>query len=307
MSENIPVLPKPGETLIVEQAFVEHRVPRDGYNLYAREYKGAGPAFVLLHGFPDNLYIYDRLIPVLVGAGRRVIAFDFLGFGASDKPAGYNYSFEQQLGDLETVVDFLKLDRIVPVGHDAGGVAAINFTLFKPGRVSKLCLLNTFYGDTPSLRMPELVELFAIPQLKAFAEAIATDPQQIAFLLRFQQLQFKIGVSQAQIDVIDNVLQPLIFNNFAQQPSAGPAFAGLAAQVYRQIKLNNEHLSELESLDLPNTIVWGESDTYLNTGVAQDLAARIAHASLHVLDAGHWPQLDRPEEVGRYLLADIPS
>src|SRR4051794_39111070 len=135
---------------IASVAFVEHHIPRDGHQLYAREYDGTGPAFVLLHGFPDNLYIYDRLIPVLVSAGRRVLAFDFLGFGASDKPAGYNFSFEQQLKDLRTVVDFLKLDRIVLVGHDAGGVAAINFTLSDPARVSKLCLLNTFYGDTPS-------------------------------------------------------------------------------------------------------------------------------------------------------------
>ena len=307
MSQNIPTLTKPAETLIAQPAFVEHQVPRDGYNLYAREYEGVGPAFVLLHGFPDNLYIYDRLIPFLVGAGSRVIAFDFLGFGASDKPAGYNYCFEQQLGDLETVVDFLKLDRIVPVGHDAGGIAAINFGLSHPGFVSKLALLNTFYGDTHSLRMPELVELFAIPQLKAFAEAIAADPKQIAFLLRFQQLQFKIGVSQAQMDVIDNVLQPLILNNFAQQPGAGPAFAGLAARVHRQIESNTEHLSQLKSLPFPSTIVWGESDVYLNTGVAQDLAARLANASLHLLDAGHWPQLDRPEDVSRHLLANLHS
>ncbi len=260
---------------------------------------------MLLHGFPDNLQIYDRLVPVLVGAGHRVITFDFLGFGASDKPAGYDYSFEQQLGDLEAVVGFLKLDRIVPVGHDAGGVAAINFTLCNPGRVGKLCLLNTFYGDTPSLRMPELIELFATPSLKAFAEAMASDPKQIAFLLRFQQLQFQIGVSQAQKNVIDNVLQPLILNNFAQQPGAGPAFAAVAGHLRRQMEFNNEHLSQLENIDVPSTIVWGETDAYLNTGVAQDLAARIKGASLHVLDAGHWPQLDLPEEVGHHLLAEV--
>ena len=40
------------------------------------------------------------LIPHLTAAGRRTIAFDFLGFGASDKPEGAVYTFEQQLGDL---------------------------------------------------------------------------------------------------------------------------------------------------------------------------------------------------------------
>ncbi len=301
------ILTEPAEGLIIEPAFVEHRVPREGHYLYSREYNGSRPPFVLLHGFPDNLHIYDRLVPVLIEAGHRVITFDFLGYGASDKPAGYNYGFEQQLGDLEAVVDFLNLDRFVPVGHDAGGVAAINFALFNPKRVSKLCLLNTFYGDAPSLRMPELIELFTIPTLKAFAEAMATDPKQMAFLLRFQQLQFQIGVSREQIEIIDDVLQPIILNNFAQQPGAGPAFAALAAQLRRQIEFNTQHLNQLESLDFPSTIVWGESDAYLNTGVARDLAARRKGASLHVLDAGHWPQLDLPEQVGRHLLADVPS
>jgi hypothetical protein len=75
------------------------RVLRDQGSIYVRDYAGAGPAFALMHGFPDNLHIYDYLIPHLVARGRRVVAFDFLGFGESDKPAGATYSFGQQLGD----------------------------------------------------------------------------------------------------------------------------------------------------------------------------------------------------------------
>ena len=284
--------------------FLEHRVPREGHFLYAREYEGKGPTFILLHGYPDNLHIYDLLIPVLVAAGRHVVAFDFLGFGASEKPAGVDYGFEQQLGDLHAVVDFLKLDSIVPVAHDAGGVAAINFTLSKPKSIAGLVLLNTFYADAPTLRIPELIELFALPQTRAFGLAMASDPKQLAFLLRFQQKQFEIGVSQAQIDVIDKLVQPLIFNNFAQQASAGPAFAALAADLRPQIAVNNRQVSKLAGLGIPTTIVWGKSDAYLNVGVAQDLAGHFKGATVHQLDAGHWPQLDLPEEVGRYLLAE---
>src|SRR2546425_1054869 len=95
--------------------FAENHVPREQRRVYARDYKGADPAFVLMHGFPDNLHIWDDLIPYLVASGRRVVAFDFLGFGASDKPSGAIYSFKQQLGDLETVVEVLGLGKIVPV------------------------------------------------------------------------------------------------------------------------------------------------------------------------------------------------
>jgi len=79
--------------------------------VYARDYAGSGPAFVLMHGFPDNLHIWDDLIPFLVAGGRRVVDVRFLlGFGASDKPAGTAYSFRQQLDDLRAVVDGLGLE-----------------------------------------------------------------------------------------------------------------------------------------------------------------------------------------------------
>src|SRR5258707_5639880 len=99
-------------------AFTEHRVSRGQGNVYARDYDGTGPAFVLMHGFPDNLRIYDDLIPYLTAVGRRVVAFDFLGFGASDKTAGATYSFEQQLGDLSAVIQALGLGHVILVSHD---------------------------------------------------------------------------------------------------------------------------------------------------------------------------------------------
>src|SRR5476649_1821007 len=85
-------------------SFTEHYVPRDQGRVYARDYGGLGAAFVLMHGFPDNLHIWDDLIPYLVASGRRVVTFDFLGYGASDKLADATYNFSQQLGDLEAVV-----------------------------------------------------------------------------------------------------------------------------------------------------------------------------------------------------------
>src|ERR1700709_518182 len=100
------------------QSFTEHRVATNNGSLYVRDYPGAGPTFVPMHGFPDNLHLYDDLIPHLGAASRRVVAFDFLGFGASDKP-GSGYSFAQQMGDLETVVAARGLDLIVPIAHDS--------------------------------------------------------------------------------------------------------------------------------------------------------------------------------------------
>jgi haloalkane dehalogenase len=168
-------------------AFTEHRVERDRGSVYVRDFPGSGPAFVVLHGFPDNSHIYDDLIPHLAAAGRRTIAIDFLGFGASDKPEGARYSFDQQLGDLEAVVEVLGLEKIIPVGHDAGGPAAVNFAIRHPEHTASVCLMNAFYGDAPGLRVPEFIELFSNKGLKALARHFLASPQQFAWLLGFQR------------------------------------------------------------------------------------------------------------------------
>ena len=172
-------------------AFTEHRMRHAGGSLYVRDFPGSGPAFVLLHGFPDNLLIYDNLIPHLAAAGRRTVAFDFLGFGASDKPEGAVYTFEQQLGDLEAVAKALELEKIIPVGHDAGGPAAVNFALRHPTRAAGICLMNAFYDKSPGLRVPELIELFANKNLKALTRHFLASPEQFAWLFNFQRGQWR--------------------------------------------------------------------------------------------------------------------
>jgi pimeloyl-ACP methyl ester carboxylesterase len=168
-------------------SMTEHRVPRHRGSIHVRDFPGKGAAFVLLHGFPDNSHIYDDLIPHLVSAGRRTVTIDFLGFGSSDKPEGVEYRFAQQLGDVEAVVDALKLERVVLVGHDAGGPAAVNFALKHPNGVGTVVLMNAFYGEAPGLLVPELIELFSHKPLKALARHFLVSPQQFAWLVEFQR------------------------------------------------------------------------------------------------------------------------
>ena len=93
--------------------YVEHHITHGGHMIYAREYPGQDPAYVMMHGFPDNLHIYDYVVPYLTQASRRVVVFDFLGFGQSEKVTqkNYPYTFEQQVGDLAAVADALKLNK----------------------------------------------------------------------------------------------------------------------------------------------------------------------------------------------------
>jgi len=151
--------------------FAEHFVRRDQHRIYAREYAGDEPSIVLMHGFPDNLHLYDRVVPYL--APRRIITFDFLGWGASDKPLGYPYTAENQEGDLHAVIEQLNLGQVVLVAHDASGPPVINWALQHSNQISSLVLLNTYYCAMPTLRPPEAIFLFSTPVIRNIARPIS--------------------------------------------------------------------------------------------------------------------------------------
>src|SRR6516162_4865445 len=111
--------------------YQETFVHRGQYRIYVRDYPGEDPPIVLMHGFPDNLHLYDRLVPHLTPP-RRVVLFDFLGWGSSDKPAGYPYTTANQVGDIDAVITQLKLGPAVLVVHDASGPPGIDWALDHP-------------------------------------------------------------------------------------------------------------------------------------------------------------------------------
>jgi pimeloyl-ACP methyl ester carboxylesterase len=98
---------------------------------------------LLLHGWPDDHDLWRHQIPVLVGTGRRVIAPDLRGFGASDKPddvGAYNLAFH--FADLLGLLDQLGVPRVALVGHDWGAGIAWGMAALAPDRVERLCAVS---------------------------------------------------------------------------------------------------------------------------------------------------------------------
>ena len=284
-------------------AFTEHRIPRPQGRVYARDFDGTGPAFILMHGFPDNLRIYDDLIPHLTKAGRRVVAFDFLGFGGSDKRDSASYSFEQQLGDLAAVIQVLGLGQVVIVAHDSSGSAGINFAVEHPYKVASLCILNSAYDNSPLNVWPEMIVLFADPALKALALAVAQSPAQFNWLLDWQRTKFAEPLPAEQRLHFEQFIALVIANNFVLQPSSGPAFMQMASQFYDELTRNTKRLPLVEALDLPVKVIWGELDPYLGIEMGKERAAHFKNGSFHPVPAGHWLQSDMPERVAELMLS----
>ncbi|MDL2406846.1 alpha/beta hydrolase [Rhizobium calliandrae] len=284
--------------------FVEHEIEHDGHKVYVREYPGEDPAYVMMHGFPDNLHIYDYVVPLLTQAGRRVVVFDFLGFGKSEKidSATYRYTFAQQVGDLAAVADALKLDKFIPVGHDAGGPVAINYSIDHPERVAWLCLMNCYYADSPTLRLPEIIEVFGDPWLKDLAQTFLETPEMMNWLLAFQDNHFQAKMPPALRERFTGILRPIVRDNFAN--GAGPAFRQMTSQVRENVAYNTSRLPDVHKFAPKVRLIWGTQDPYLTPEAADAIAANFPHASVKSVEAGHWLIIDKPEEVARHLLAD---
>ena len=67
-----------------------------GHRIFVSD-QGSGPPVLFLHGFPTSSFDYALLTPLLASQ-RRLVLFDFLGYGYSDKPRQHNYSLFEQAG-----------------------------------------------------------------------------------------------------------------------------------------------------------------------------------------------------------------
>jgi haloalkane dehalogenase len=279
----------------------EHRVPRGTYHLYAREYPGAEPAIVLMHGFPDNLHLYDRLVPELTG--RRVVTFDFLGWGGSDKPAHYPYTATNQTGDLDAVIDQLGLQQVTVVVHDASGPPGIDWALKHPDRVAALVLLNTYYSQMPGLRSPEAIWLFSTPLVRSVARPVSRLFGDLVFRRMYR---WQVGRFFADPKVGEEFL-PLLYQQFTTSPSTHEAFFGLNRDLLATIASRTANVPRLRGFTRPVRIVFGAADPYLNRQVARRFHQLLPTSELFLLDgARHYVQLDEPQQVARLILA-IPE
>jgi non-heme chloroperoxidase len=87
-------------------------------DLYYEDH-GSGPTVVLIHGYPLSGRAWDKQIPVLLEAGRRVITYDRRGFGKSSQPTS-GYDYDTFAADLKILIEKLDVSDATLVGHSMG-------------------------------------------------------------------------------------------------------------------------------------------------------------------------------------------
>lgn len=277
------------------------QVKHTGGTLHVVERTGEDPPIVLMHGFPDDHRIYDRLTPLL---GKRTVAFDFLGYGQSDRPSDRTFDRDDRQRDLTAVIESLDLDRVVLVGHDSSGPEAIQWTLEHSERVERLALLNTYYGHHPSLQLPEMIRLLADRALRPLADAMVEDPQQRLWLLGHTAKQLGLEVGD-QEGVGLHAIAPQFFEGPAG-PDALTEIRAWTADLFAALDAQDERIKagDLGTLSVPVSVVFGADDRYLSPDLGRHLASQFPHAELRVVEqAGHWLQWDQPQVVADAITA----
>ncbi len=90
-----------------------------GRELFVRRRGGGETLLLYLHGFPSSSYDWRPLLG-LRPPGEANVAFDFLGFGLSEKPRDHKYTLAWQADAAEEVVRRAAAQRVFVVGHDMG-------------------------------------------------------------------------------------------------------------------------------------------------------------------------------------------
>ena len=138
---------------------VEGRIPFRGFETWYRDFGPEGGVPLLcLHGGPGSTHHYFEPLEQL---GRRVVLYDQLGCGSSDRPDDPDlWTLELFLDELGTVRDALRLDRIHLLGTSWGAMLALEYVLGKPGGLVSLTLnapptaAQTWAAEATRLRAP---------------------------------------------------------------------------------------------------------------------------------------------------------
>jgi pimeloyl-ACP methyl ester carboxylesterase len=129
-------------------------------------YETAGPSdgtpVLLLHGWPDDVRTYDRVVPVLQAAGFRTIAPYLRGFGETSflsKDTMRSGEIVAMAQDAIDLADALKLGKFAVIGHDWGARVAYVLAIVVPQRVTQMVTIAVGWqpGElpTPSLKQAQ--------------------------------------------------------------------------------------------------------------------------------------------------------
>jgi len=273
--------------------------------------RGHGAPILLLHGWPGFWYDWRRVIPALA-VDADVIAPDFRGFGASDKPdlpPAEAYTPHVLAADMRALLDHLGIESVVVAGYDIGATIAQTLARTAPTRVRALALFNPPYPGIGPRRFEPAVQaeawyqhLHALP----WADRLIGHDHDTVRLYLAHFYDHWMGRTEA--------LRPeeftAIVDTYAQPGAVRGSIAYYRARAGARQREANADPDALR-IAQPTIVLWGEADPVARSAWADRLPEFFSHLTLPLLPGvGHFVPFEAPADaIGaiRAALAASPS
>jgi haloalkane dehalogenase len=249
---------------------------------------------LLMHGIPTWGYLYHAVIPLLVGAGYRVIAPDFLGHGWSDRRDRFDRSFQDQARMIIGLLDRLELPVVDVVGHDTGGAVALILAIEQQERVNRLVIANAVCYDRFDDDMLD------------FGHPMRWKPRPVADLVQALEESLEAGLSNKS-RLTPAFRAGIIAPWNSEEGKLSLLRNASALNANQTMALVDRH----GSITAPTMVLWGMDDPWQKSEDGKRLAEEIPGALFRpIVGASHWVQQDAPAEFSLALIdffADAPD
>ncbi|WP_457971705.1 alpha/beta fold hydrolase [Arthrobacter sp. D1-17] len=256
-------------------------VELDGVRVFFRESRPAhadAPVLLLLHGFPSGSHQFLRLIDAL-GSRYRVIAPDLPGFGHTEVPEGFVYSFDSLSGVIESFAQHLGLSRFAMYVFDFGAPVGFRIAERHPEWIAGLVVQNgNAYEEGLSEAARGLLTLDS-------ADHAAVQTLQDLLTLPGTRSQYETGVADPGLIAPDGWT---LDQHFLELPGRKDAQLSLLFDYHTNIASYDRWQEWLRRYAPPTLIVWGRNDPFFIEPGARAYLRDLPGAELHLFDTGHF-------------------
>ena len=258
----------------------------DGTTHYELSGSENGEPIVLVHGFSVPYFIFDPTFDFLTKAGFRVLRYDLIGRGYSDRPkTAYKIDlFVRQLRDL---LEALNLSQVNLLGLSMGGPITASFIDQNPQVVDKFILIDPAGAKRVTLSL--LLEAVKLPIFGELALGL-------------------FGSGSMVKGIASDMFDPELVEHFQaqykiQMQYKGFKYAILSTMRNRMLESFAETYARVGKLKKPTLLIWGKNDTTVPFKNSAEILKAIPHAEFHPIEnCGHIPHYEKPEIVNKVLL-----
>ncbi|EHN00426.1 YNR064C-like protein [Saccharomyces cerevisiae x Saccharomyces kudriavzevii VIN7] len=272
---------------------------QDGAKVWYREAGVAGnPTIVLLHGFPSSSNMFRNLIPLLASQ-FHVIAPDLPGFGFSETPDDYTFSFDALSDTVGYLLDALKIEKYFVYIFDYGSPVGFRLALKNPSKITAIISQNgNAYEEG-------LDDRFWGP-LKAYWKSYQSDPAFVEALSSYVQdpanviSQYHDGV--ADIEAVDPAAYTLDIA-LMQRTGQTDIQLELFFDYQNNVKLYPEFQQFLRDSNIPVLVAWGANDTIFSVAGAEGYRKDVDNLKIVYYDTGHFALETHVVEIAEEIIS----